>query len=229
MNCNYCHQTINRNLTLKEIFLPQKILSEQLCSRCMKTFQLLEKKDSCQGCQRQSTQTAYCKDCLRWQQIYPNYNFQHEALFSYNQAMQEWFELYKFKGDYRLRHSFVPYLQSYFKQKKSFLAIPMPISKERMEVRGFNQVEGLLDAAGIPYEPHLIRFAHGLSQVQKTRKERLSLKQPFKLTQEGQKAVLNRDIILVDDIYTTGRTLFHGAQVILANHPAKLYTFSLAR
>ncbi|MGX7412861.1 ComF family protein [Enterococcus caccae] len=213
---------------MKEIFLPKKILSEQLCSRCAKKFQLLEKKESCQGCQRQ-TKKAYCNDCLRWQQLYPNYDFHHEALFSYNQAMQEWFEEYKFKGNYQLRYSFVSFLQSYFKQKKEFIVIPLPISKERMNVRGFNQVEGLLGAAGITYQPYLVRFADGVSQVTKTRNERLQLTQPFELTKEGQKAVSNQNILLVDDIYTTGRTIFHGAQVILENHPAKLYTFSLAR
>lgn len=105
----------------------------------------------------------------------------------------------------------------------------MPISQERMAVRGFNQVEGLLEAAGVDYQPYLVRFADGHSQVTKTRSERLQLVQPFELTKEGQKAVSNKSVLLVDDIYTTGRTIFHGAQVILENHPAELYTFSLAR
>ncbi|MBO0473391.1 competence protein ComFC [Enterococcus sp. DIV0840] len=228
MKCNYCSQTISRNLTIQEIFLPKKIVSEQLCSNCAKEFQLLEKKECCYGCQRPSN-SLYCGDCVKWQQCYPNYDFHHEALFTYNQAMQEWFEEYKFKGNYRLRYSFMDFLQTYFKQKKNFLVIPMPISTERMKVRGFNQVEGLLAAANIPYQPYLVRFADGISQVQKTRKDRMNLKQPFKLTLEGQKAVLNQDILLVDDIYTTGRTIFHAAQVILENAPSKLYTFSVAR
>lgn len=119
MKCNYCSQIINRNLTIKEVFLPKKIVSEQLCFRCTNEFQLLEKKDSCHGCQRQ-TNRKYCGDCEKWQQRYPKYDFHHEALFSYNQAMQEWFEEYKFKGNYRLRYSFVDFLQSYFKHKKTF-------------------------------------------------------------------------------------------------------------
>ncbi|OJG75274.1 comF family protein [Enterococcus quebecensis] len=143
--------------------------------------------------------------------------------------MQEWFEEYKFKGNYTLRYSFTSFLQAYFKKKKNVLVIPMPISKERMEIRGFNQVEGLLEAANISYQPYLVRVTDGLSQVQKTRTERLTLKQPFKLTKEGQAAVANSDILLVDDIYTTGRTIFHAAQIILENQPSKLYTFSIAR
>jgi len=228
MRCNYCSQTISRNLTIEEIFIPKKILSEQLCLRCEKEFQYLSKKGTCFGCQRQS-KNKYCRDCLKWQQQYPKYDFHHEALFVYNEAMQAWFEEYKFKGNYTLRHSFVPVLQTYFKQKKNFLVIPMPISKERLSVRGFNQVEGLLEAARIPYQPYLTRFADGVSQVQKTRKERLTLKQPFKLTEKGQAAITNSDILLVDDIYTTGRTIFHAAEIILENNPSKLYTFSIAR
>ncbi|MEI5991745.1 hypothetical protein A5881_003284 [Enterococcus termitis] len=228
MKCNYCRQTITRNLAIKEIFLPKKIMSEQLCSQCVEKFQLLGKKENCHGCQRQTKHT-YCEDCLKWQQYYPGYDFHHEAIYIYNQAMQEWFEEYKFKGNYRLRYSFASALQRYFEKKKNFLVIPMPISTKRMEMRGFNQVEGILDAAGISYQPYLIRFAEGVSQVQKTRKERLTLQQPFKLTKEGLREVENKDILLVDDIYTTGRTIFHAAQVILEKKPAKLYTFSLAR
>ncbi|EOI01626.1 comF family protein [Enterococcus moraviensis ATCC BAA-383] len=228
MKCNYCNRLISRNLTFKEIFLPQKIITEQLCLQCVSSFHLLETKNCCQGCQRQ-TNKKYCGDCIKWQRHYPSYDFHHEALFSYNEAMQEWFEAYKFKGHYKLRYSFAPFLQEYFKQKKDLLVVPMPISSKRMETRGFNQVEGLLEAANIFYQPYLIRFEDGISQVQKTRKERMELTQPFELTKEGQREVQNREVLLVDDIYTTGRTIFHAAQVILEKSPSKLYTFSLAR
>lgn len=228
MKCNYCSQIITKNLTLKEIFLAKRIPDEQLCRQCVNKFQELSEKNCCYGCQRPETET-YCRDCLSWKKVYPDYLFHHETLFSYNQAMQEWFEEYKFKGNYNLRFSFVEPLQQYFKNKKHYLIIPMPISKERMKVRGFNQVEGLLEAAGIPYEPYLIRITDGVSQVQKTRKERLNLVQPFSLTEIGQQAIKDQEILLVDDIYTTGRTIFHAAQVILKNSPVKLNTFSLAR
>lgn len=164
MKCNYCSQIITKNLTLKEIFLAKRILDEQLCLQCFMKFQELPQKDCCYGCQRPEIE-MYCQDCLSWRQIYPDYLFHHETLFSYNQAMQEWFEEYKFKGNHNLRFSFVEPLQQYFKNKKEYLIIPMPISNERMNIRGFNQVEGLLEAAGIPYKPYLIRISDGVSQV----------------------------------------------------------------
>jgi competence protein ComFC len=228
MKCNYCRKQVSRNLTLPEIFLPKRILTEELCVQCSEQFQLLTNKNCCCGCQRQNV-PGYCRDCIKWQSLFPGYDFQHEALFSYNQAMQEWFEEYKFKGNYQLRYSFVSYLKTYFKKKSRFLVIPIPVSKERFKDRGFNQVAGLLDAAGINHESYLVRFSDGLSQVRKNRKERLELEQPFQLTKKGAQSITNKEIILVDDIYTTGRTIFHAAQVILEKKPKKLHTFSLAR
>ncbi|MCA5013271.1 MULTISPECIES: ComF family protein [unclassified Enterococcus] len=228
MNCNYCRQHITRNLTLAEIFLPKRIITEQLCSQCSKKFRRLTQKDSCKGCQKQQTKEL-CTDCIKWQKLFPNYEFHHEALFSYDQAMQEWMEEYKFKGNYQLRHSFALDIKAYFKRKSNMIVVAVPVSKKRMASRGFNQVAGLLDAAGIAHEPYLVRFSNGLSQVQKNRQERMSLEQPFKLTEIAEQNINNKEILLVDDIYTTGRTIFHAAEVILEKRPAKLHTFSLAR
>ncbi|MTD42237.1 ComF family protein [Erwinia sp. CPCC 100877] len=228
MRCNYCLQVTSRNLTLKEIFIPQKLESEQLCSTCVQKFQLLPQIECCHGCQK-AGYAAYCPDCLKWQQQFPAYDFHHESLFAYDAAMQEWFEQYKFKGNYSLRFSFAKFIAAYFKIKKNQLVIPIPISTERMKTRGFNQVAGLLEAAQVSYQPYLIRFEHSESQVTKNRKARLALKQPFKLTEKAKEVITNQEILLVDDIYTTGRTLFHAAQVILEHNPSKLNTFSIAR
>ena len=55
----------------------------------------------------------------------------------------------------------------------------------------------------------------------------MRLQQPFAIQKENQK-IKNCSVILVDDIYTTGRTLFHAA-VINDCYPKSLNTFTLAR
>ena len=105
----------------------------------------------------------------------------------------------------------------------------MPLSEKRMQERGFNQVIGLLEAADVPYSPFLIRKEENVPQSKKTRKERMRLKQPFAIQKENQKKLKNCSVIFVDDIYTTGRTLFHAAAVINDCYLKSLNTFTLAR
>ena len=56
----------------------------------------------------------------------------------------------------------------------------------------------------------------------------MRLQQPFAI-QKKTKKIKNCSVILVDDIYTTGRTLFHAAAVINDCYPKSLNTFTLAR
>lgn len=228
MNCNYCKNRIIRNLSLREIWLPKRIVTEQLCLTCLQKFKKLTKMNRCLGCFGIAEQ-EYCFECLRWKKLYPNYSFHHEALFSYNQAMQEWFQEYKFKGNYLLRYSFSPMIKEYFKQKKKVTIVPIPISEKRIVDRGFNQVNGLLLGAGLYFCELLVRVKDDKAQVLKNRKERLLLKQPFDILKKETEKITNQSVIIVDDIYTTGRTLFHAADIILKYEPSDLYTFSLAR
>lgn len=74
----------------------------------------------------------------------------------------------------------------------------------------------------------LIRKEENVPQSKKTRKERMRLQQPFAIKKKTKK-IKNCSVILVDDIYTTGRTLFHAAAVINDCYPKSLNTFTLAR
>lgn len=159
---------------------------------------------------------------------YPEYTFKHEALYRYNDGFQEWIEQYKYRGDYQLRYTFYNDLKRYFKDKRNLLVIPIPLSDEKQRKRGFNQVEAILDATNIKYQRILLKKNDTAPQAKKSRYERLKMLQPFSLHIDG-KIIEHQEIILVDDIYTTGRTLFYAAECLLPYHPKKIMTFSLAR
>lgn len=225
MRCSWCQKTVTRNLSIKEILWPT-IIMNQYCKSCHNRLTQIP-KDSCPTC-RKSGVMEKCEECMQWQRRFPTYDFMHHAFFVYDSAFQEWLFQYKFLGDYRLRSTFTTELKSYFKQERHSLICPVPLSQDRFLERGFNQTQALLDAAGIPTVQLLEKAIHTAPQAQKNRIERLAVPQPFVPTNRVH-LIKGKKIILFDDVYTTGRTLFHAADVLRQYQPAMIRTISLAR
>ena len=217
MNCLLCQREISCQLQFHELFLLRQPL-QNLCQRCLADFQFISDKH-CPRCY-QSTDGSICADCERWENE-ENFIVQHEAIFCYNTAMQDFFSNYKFRGDYRLRTAFAPY----FKKINNFTLVPIPVSADRFQERGFNQVTAFLDAAKIPYQD-ILEKSDTVKQSSLTRAERLQTKNAFSIKKD---AVLPRKICLVDDIYTTGATLHHAAMLLSAAGATEIKSFSLCR
>ncbi|AIQ32718.1 hypothetical protein P40081_34935 [Paenibacillus sp. FSL P4-0081] len=134
------------------------------------------------------------------------------------------------------------------------LLVPVPVSSARLAERGFNQAEQLADILslrrGIPQLPLLIRTRHTGKQSFKSRSERLAdMKQVFagnteqKLLQRlgGHLESIavrlqNRplQIIIIDDIYTTGSTMRACAEALHRligdlGYAAEIYSLTWAR
>ncbi|MDN6639379.1 MAG: ComF family protein [Tetragenococcus sp.] len=225
MKCSYCQQEIIRNLTVKELLFPFLIKSER-CYFCQEKFKRIT-APTCPTCSKAGW-TTMCDECRQWQVLYPHYNFCHQALFCYDAAFKEWIYQYKFLGDLRLQATFTAELQTYFSQKKDWIICSIPLSGTRFVQRGFNQVEAFLQAAGITTQKLLEKTTDSSPQSEKNRQERLAAPQVFRAT-ENAPMIKNKKVLLVDDVYTTGRTLFHAAEILQVYQPEKLQTFSLAR
>lgn len=231
----YCQKSIIKNLTIKELFQPKK--SSELCWQCAKLFTPLSTVNSCDGCQKSllesekqfvQSQKTFCTDCLYWKNRYPTYDFCHRSFFQYDEAMQAWFQQYKFIGDVRLAKTFEKQWQSLPKRFPDYLFCPIPLSNERLAQRGFNQVSQMLTEARVTFQSLLERVKHQSTQTQHSREERLAMPQPFALGVEPEQ-IKQCKILLIDDVYTTGQTLFHAAACLAEHQPTKIRTFSLAR
>ena len=100
---------------------------------------------------------------------------------------------------------------SYFKKP---LIIPVPISKKRLQERDFNQTESLAKyfAKNInaQYKKNII-YKQNTTKKQaliKNRSDRFkNVKNVFNIKDKNKQQIKNKDIIIIDDLVTTGATL----------------------
>ncbi|MDQ0223313.1 ComF family protein [Streptococcus moroccensis] len=221
MKCLLCQQPLQPKISFKNLIrLDSK--QETLCQDCFKTFNQIT-APYCPTCYK-IDQADSCLDCQLWErQHLPVHHF---SLYSYNDAMKHYFKTYKFTGDYLLRGIFAEEIRTALKPyEKEYQLIPVPISSQTFNTRGFNQVTGLLDAAGLAYSD-LLRKEHTEKQSHKNRQQRLQGAQVFHV---NEKSDLKQRVLIVDDIYTTGATIQTIKQLVLAKGAKEVISFSLAR
>ncbi|KXT74190.1 Competence protein F-like protein, phosphoribosyltransferase domain [Streptococcus sp. DD10] len=220
MICSLCNQELNTTIRFCQL-LTLVDQEDSLCSTCMENFQTIS-NCHCPTCYKEGEETT-CSDCSFWQQ--EGIEVSHRALYRYNDAMKSYFSSYKFEGDYELRKVFSRTLKSVLKSYKGYTFVPVPLSPERLKKRGFNQVEGLLEAGKIPYQ-NLLEKTETKASSSKNRVERLESDFHFTIKKDCQ---LPEKILLFDDIYTTGATLNRIKKLLLEAGCQKIDTFSLAR
>jgi ComF family protein len=119
----------------------------------------------------------------------------------------------------------------------SIAIVPVPLHKSKKAQRGFNQAEMIARAAlrelarpkrfelctGI-----LLRTRDTSSQIGLTSNERReNLRGAFGVNEPTR--ILNRDILLVDDVYTTGTTASECARVLIRAGAARVWVATVAR
>ena len=111
------------------------------------------------------------------------------------------------------------------------MVIPVPLHKQKLKKRGYNQVEGfgveIAKILDVPYyDDILIKISKTKSQVFKQRFTRFQSEEIFSLNKP--QLIANKHILLVDDIVTTGATLENCALQLLKNTQAKLSLATIA-
>ena len=220
MKCLLCGKNLQKEITFTNLLCFKKE-EELVCESCISSFESIG-GNHCPSCFKKGM-SIICQDCQFW--CKKGVKVDHVALYSYNQAMKEYFSRYKFDGDYLLRKVFSKILQKELKKYKDYQIVIVPLSDERFTSRGFNQVEGLIKDTGLAYLDILVKKEVEASSS-KNRLERLATKLPFFIKNDVS---IPKKILLIDDIYTTGSTANRIKRMLEAAGAEDVKTFSLAR
>lgn len=196
-----------------------------ICKSCENYLEKIA-EPRCQRCSRTS-QKQLCFDCREWQRLGDNIEANY-SIFNYNQQMKQIISAWKFRGDYVLREIFRAELQATFlthfaAMQDDVVLVPVPLSKNRMQERGFNQSLALAEMIEAPIQEVLGRNV-GEKQAKKDRKTRLRRENPFFVNMSIQQTA-----VIIDDIYTTGTTIRQAAQQLKNAGCPKVYSITLAR
>lgn len=219
MKCHGCEQTFTPTYSLSDLLSFYPLYLDHFCPQCYAQLQHIQ--NACPYC----AGVLPCDECKEWQ---AQYHLHHHALYHYNDFAKRWLNRYKIMGDYQLKDSFerslYRALHSYV--MKGWILVPIPLDEMKLKHRGFNQVSSLLKASHLYYRDDLlIKTPLEKAQGLKTREERLQTPQPFHLIKTSD---LPSKVLLVDDIYTTGRTITHAYDCFLS-HGCHVQSFSLFR
>ncbi len=163
------------------------------------------------------------------------------AAFAYDRSLVDVIHCFKYRGKTRLAGPLGFFLWRtfcrYWRDEPVDLVLPVPLHRQRLRGRGFNQSDLLLRewkkhshrAAVPPLAPDvLVRTRTAVSQAGLSRRERESnIRGVFAVRHPEQ--VHGRHVVLVDDVITTGATAGECARELLANGAARVDVLALAR
>ncbi|MEW9108947.1 MAG: ComF family protein [Cytobacillus gottheilii] len=224
MFCLGCGTELKKAVSWHSLFAKEE--GPKLCQECLEKLEMIT-GEVCRLCSRPLGQNPYqqngmCLDCLRWEEneVWSGVLDRNISVLMYNEYCKELVALFKYRGDYAVAAAFASLLKDKLQTLTYDLIVPVPLSPERLYERGFNQSEALILSLRKEPAHHLAR-KHSEKQSKKSRHDRIHLPQVFQITQQTN--LSGKQIVLIDDIYTTGSTLRHAA-ILLKEAGAKTVT-----
>lgn len=230
--CLICDKRLFEHPTMLHILWGEETAESNYCLDCLMAFVPLI-GPHCPGCGRTvNRKGGLCGDCCYWRDKQVPL-LKNRALYVYDEHMKNYMAKYKFIGDYRMGRLFEnrmhDFIKKVVKEDRIDYIVPIPVSKLRYGTRGFNQVFLWLPKTPKILEALVVVPNKGKDQSEKTRVARLHAKQPFLLDEDKAIRLKGKRVLLVDDVYTTGRTLYHAQDCLLDAGATYVSSCTLAR
>lgn len=203
-----------------------------LCSRCQQRLAASNAGGGpvCPFCGRPEGVGTHCEFCAEDRRI---------RLFfwgSYDDLLKDCVAAFKFDGFPELGRPLVEMaLNSVSGRLDDYdFVIPVPLHKERLEERGYNQSEILArclsETMKVELAPGILKRTKSTRQQAKLSVEerRVNVRDAFAVDSDCGRNLSGKKVLLVDDIVTTGATIFEAARPLRACGVARIDVLALA-
>ncbi len=155
----------------------------------------------------------------------------------YNDSSREVILGFKYGDRLHAVDTFVPWMQRAGKEllNDTDIIIPVPLHQRRLWERRFNQsallAEELADRTDKKYFPDaLLRLRHTVPQQGLNVKDRnKNVKSAFGIQTRYKEAIKGKNILLIDDVFTSGATLNECARTLKKTGAEKVFVLTIAR
>lgn len=151
-----------------------------------------------------------CSNCLK--EMNPSFtrlsinDVKGIGIYPYNEFIRNL--LYKFKGcyDYELRNVFINQYKVLFNVLfHNYVIVYVPSFVEKDRKRGFNHIKAVFDCLSLEKVNCFIKIKD-VKQSLLNKEERKKIKK-YILLNDNKEKLLNRNVLIVDDVLTTGETM----------------------
>jgi ComF family protein len=203
-------------------------LGSRWCKECQQRVQLLN-GTLCEVCGLPQDVEGVCDTCRIDR---PHFHVLR-AWAVFDDPLRNALHKLKYRRDIALGDAITAHMIYYVKSLNWQLdmVVPIPLSRQRYKQRGYNQVgmiaRPLALALGVEFAPKaLVRHKETRSQVGLSKRER------WKNVQGAFRAGSNvngKNILVLDDVSTTGSTLSSSAEALLSSGAKNIYALTVAR
>ncbi len=202
-----------------------------LCEGCIDEFRRVEDHEACPVCGRWLGTAVLCGECsgARRPFVKGSYGFYYEG------RLRDAIHAFKFNGQKEVGRRLVRIVEDKVRALSGEFdrIVPVPVSGRRLRERGFNQSFIIAaQIAGITGKDlcHGALVKRGMTKDQYTLpriERRKNIKGAFFV--QDRASVMDKRILLVDDLFTTGYTAGEAARTLKAAGSGDVALFALAR
>ena len=206
--------------------------TDSFCKECRKELSMFLDEGICSVCGAKMKGKS-CNVCL-------NSNFLFDkarSVFMINKVVRNLIHNYKYKDLPKIGKLLSTFAVNYIKKNRVFLdtdiVIPVPLHRVKKRIRGFNQAEIIAKEIAKSFnwknsDKIVLRnkFTETQTKLSKSEREK-NVENAFKINHRFN--IENKNIMIVDDVFTTGSTVNSISKVLKMHNSGKIYVFTIAR